>query len=531
GPDARHRTDAGPPGAPTADRSDPHLGPAAEGPAPRDGHRARLHDAPDDAVPGPLGLPRRSSPDRRGDRRDLRHEAGTAGEVPAPGDPAAGDAGRLPSGVDGAGVAHQLRRRHAHHAGADGRADHRRLRRADARLAALQPDRRDHRLQDRRAVRLPARRSARRGRLRGHRGRAGGARGRHRRRRLRDRGRRLRAADPGGGQPGGERPRAVHGPDRGGGDPSAGHPAGVRGQLTAGVRRGRRDDHQHLDRGRLQRAAAGRPRVLRRARRQPPVRAVVAGERRSAQLRARPDRQPHQRGLPADLRVDRGLRHAQRGADLHRRAAAGRDDERPAGARPAPLPLGAHPAVRRPRLHHDPDLVELLEPRLRPHQRPHRARRELARQRHRRQDRGPDHQPVARLPLHVHRRDRRVAGHPGRHQGGGHHGRGERLLLAAQDHVPARPGDDGTAAGGHVRLQLQQLQHHLPAHRGRSVHSRQPAGRRHRHPHQLHDPAGVRAQRGAVRLRQLHRHPAVRAHRRHRRHPVPLHPRTRGRAL
>jgi ABC-type sugar transport system permease subunit len=59
----------------------------------------------------------------------------------------------------------------------------------------------------------------------------------------------------------------------------------------------------------------------------------------------------------------------------------------------------------------------------------------------------------------------------------------------------------------------------------------QPPGRRHRHPHQLHDPAGLRAQRRAVRLRQRHRHPAVRAHRHHRRHPVPLHPRSRGRAL
>src|SRR5690606_16795188 len=57
------------------------------------------------------------------------------------------------------------------------------------------------------------------------------------------------------------------------------------------------------------------------------------------------------------------------------------------------------------------------------------------------------------------------------------------------------------AADLFVRVQLQQLQRHLPDERGRAVPARQPAGGRHRPAHHLYLPAGVRRLRRPVRLR------------------------------
>ena len=63
---------------------------------------------------------------------------------------------------------------------------------------------------------------------------------------------------------------------------------------------------------------------------------------------------------------------------------------------------------------------------------------------------------------------------------------------------PAAAGRAGPAADRVVRLQLQQLQRHLPGQPRRPVPARQSPGRQHRHPHHLHLPARLRWRGGST---------------------------------
>ncbi len=150
------------------------------------------------------------------------------------------------------------------------------------------------RLHDHRTLHLLPRQPGRRHPLQGHRGRARGARrGRgHRRERQDHRRRRLHLPDRQGGQRRRGRDQGVHRPHRQRSDPRARHHDGVRGHHHARVRRGRRHHHRRHDRHGLHRAAAGRPRVLRRRRRQPRVRPVLEGQRRAGQLQEAPHQPP-----------------------------------------------------------------------------------------------------------------------------------------------------------------------------------------------------------------------------------------------
>ena len=93
-------------------------------------------------------------------------------------------------------------------------------------------------------------------------------------------------------------------------------------------------------------------------------------------------------------------------------------------------------------------------------------------------DRGAAGPALDGLPVHVPGCHRGAAVDPGRPQGGGLGRRRQARLRLPHDHLPAAPGRPGAADDRLVRLQLQQLQRHLPGQRGRAVPARQPAARR-----------------------------------------------------
>ena len=138
-----------------------------------------------------------------------------------------------------------------------------------------------------------------------------------------------------------------------------------------------------------------------------------------------------------------------------------------------------------------------------------------------------DHEPVDGFPLHVPGVHGCSPGDPVGAARGRQDRRRQRLQAPDPHHLPADAGERGPAAGRVVRVQLQQLQRHLPAHRGRPVLAGQPDRRRHRHPDQLHHAVGLRRRRRTDRLRLGGVGRAVRHHRRHRRPAVPRHEETR----
>ena len=146
--------------------------------------------------------------------------------------------------------------------------------------------------------------------------------------------------------------------------------------------------------------------------------------------------------------------------------------QRPAASRPEDLPGAADHPVRHPGIHLAVALVKLLQQGLRPDQRDHRVERQLVRRCLERQVRRAAHQPVDGLPLHVPGRHRSAAGDPRGPHRGSQDRRRQRFRRLPQDHLPAAARDGGAAAGGDVRLQLQQLRSDLPAHRGRTLQCR-----------------------------------------------------------
>ena len=126
---------------------------------------------------------------------------------------------------------------------------------------------------------------------------------------------------------------------------------------------------------------ARRPRVLRRRRRQPGVRPVLEGQRRSGELQEAPHQPRDPQRLRQHLHLDVPLRDAVGGLDVHPRAAAGDHVERPQDARPEDLPGDPDHALRHSGLHLAAGVVQLLQPRLRPHQHLHRVGHQLAGQR------------------------------------------------------------------------------------------------------------------------------------------------------
>ena len=132
-----------------------------------------------------------------------------------------------------------------------------------------------------------------------------------------------------------------------------------------------------------------------------------------------------------------------------------------------------HHAVRHPRVHLAAGVVQLLQPGLRPHQRHHRAERQLVR-RAAGAPRSPCCSPTCgwASPTCSWSRTGALQAIPADLQRGGQDRRRQRLHRLPQDHLPAAAGERGPAAGGVVRLQLQQLQRDLPAHRGRTVQRR-----------------------------------------------------------
>ncbi len=188
-------------------------------------------------------------------------------------------------------------------------------------------ERRDRELGDHRPVHLLPRQPGGRHPLQGHRGRARGARPgrRHGRERQDHRRRRLHVPDRQGGQRGRGRHQGVHRADRGRRDPCPRHHDGLRRDHHPGVRRGGRHDHRRHHRHGLHRAAAGRPRVLRRRCRQPGVRPVLEGQRRAGQLQEAAHQLRDPQRLHQHLHLDLPLRDAVGGDDVHPRAAAGDD--------------------------------------------------------------------------------------------------------------------------------------------------------------------------------------------------------------
>ena len=222
-----------------------------------------------------------------------------------------------------------------------------------------------------------------------------------------------------------------------------------------------------------------------------------AGARTSAS-RTSPGSSPtrHPRAVLLRLPVDVRLRDPHGVPDLHARTGPGDRHEPPAHARAAHLPLAHDHPVRGSGLPVGPGVGGAAQRRLRRDQPGARDADPLALRSHLGEGQLPARQPLARPALHVPHLDRCPAGDPERASGGGPRRRRAQLAgLPAGQPAPAARGAH-PAAHRVVRVQLQQLQQHLPPHRrwsgGRGLQRRG----RHRHPHQLHLQDRVRGRKG-----------------------------------
>ena len=212
----------------------------------------------------------------------------------------------------------------------------------------------------------------------------------------------------------------------------------------------------------------------------------MEGHRRIRELQEGSHRPGRPRAVPTSNSMDLRLRSAVGAHDFRPRSGPCPVVQRHVHEGPEALSNPHAPALRLPRVPVRLGVVGHVQPGIRLHQ-PGAVGRGV----HPvvdgpvdRQGGRPHRQPVAGVPLHVHRLDGRSAVHPGRHPGSLSDRRRERLAHLHEDQAATAHGAAGTAAHQFLRLQLQQLRPHLHADpRWPPIHRHQPRCRRHRHPH------------------------------------------------